>query len=396
MENFIKYIKEISKNPILPERKEKTTTILMPELDTTEGMYRSVLPSYVFTGHKQYRMICIGLTTKMKISPNEKDFALFPKLIDETDHFVFPFVSYPLQPIIDVVREYRNKHNKNRPIKFSYYIDANFYLMPDQYPFAKEYNQAKMIESIEANIKSVDQVIVTNKLLKNYIADKIKEKYTSETFNTLISYQPLYVLPELTKAIIPDKPAPKKTKILIIADDYQFSDINYIKGILEFAKNKYKDKLDIYIMGFDGKRGNKDYLNDLEYFYIPQVEYYKYFVTIRNIAPDCLIIPGKKTKFNETSKNYIKFLEFACLEIPVIAPAFEPYQSMIESNRTGFLAKDKEDFLFQIDTLIEDKEKFKGVLNFASAYATLDFNIASKDNIDLLSQIYFSENEQKK
>jgi len=108
------------------------------------------------------------------------------------------------------------------------------------------------------------------------------------------------------------------------------------------------------------------------------------------------MIPGKKTKFNETSKNYVKFLEFACLEIPVIAPAFDPYQSVIESNRTGFLAKDKEDFLFQIDTLIEDKDKFRGVLNFASAYATLDFNIASKDNIDLLAQIYFSDGKEQK
>ncbi len=247
MENFIKYIKAISKDPILADKKEKTTTILMPELDTTEGIYRSILPSYVFTGHKEYRMLCIGLTTKMKISQNEKDFFITKALIKETDHFVFPFVSYPLQPIVDMIRQVKPS------VRFSYYIDANFYLMPDQYPFAKEYNQAKMIESIEANIKAVDQVIVTNRLLQGYIADKIKEKYSSETFNTLITYQPLYVLPELTKAQVPGKTAPQKTKILIIADDYQFSDINYIKGILEFAKNKYKDKLDIYIMGFDGK-----------------------------------------------------------------------------------------------------------------------------------------------
>lgn len=395
MENFVKYIKEISKNPILSERKEKTTTILMPELDTTEGMYRSILPSYVFTGHKQYRMLCIGLTTKMKISPNEKDFALFPKLIDETDHFVFPFVSYPLQPIIDVIREYRVKHNNNRPIRFSYYIDANFYLMPDQYPFAKEYNQAKMIEVIEANIKAVDQVIVTNKLLKNYIADKIKEKYTSETFNTLIAYQPLFVLPEITKAPIQDRPH-KGVRILIIADEYQFSDINYIKGILEFLKNQLKDKIEIFILGFDGKRGGKDFLTDLEFYYIPQSEFYKYFQTIRNIAPDCLVIPGKKTKFNETSKNYIKYLEFACMEIPVIAPDFEPYRTVIEPNRTGFLAKDKDDFKFQIETLISDSDKFKGVINFANALATLDYNIAAKDNIDLLSQIYFPDEKTGK
>lgn len=384
MENFIKYIKSITANPILPDKKKFTATVLMPELDTTEGIYRSILPSYVFTGSKDLRMLCVAMNTKMNISQNEKDYLITAKMIKETDHFIFPFVSYPLQPIIDELRKVKDS------LKFSYYIDANYYVMPDTYPHAKEYNQAKMIESIENNIRAVDQVIVTNKMLKNYIGDKIKEKYASETFNTLITYQPLFVLPELTKTQR-SQTVGKNFRVLIIADEYQFPDINHIKGILMSAKTKFKDKLEIHILGFDGKRGDKDYLKELEFKHHKQVEYYKYFDLIRHISPNCLMIPAKKTKFNETSKNYIKYLEFACLNIPVIAPDHEPYTQVMENNLNGFLAKDKEDFLFQLETLITDPVKYSSVITPANALVSLDLNIAMKDNIDVLTRIYFPD-----
>ena len=57
-----------------------------------------------------------------------------------------------------------------------------------------------------------------------------------------------------------------------------------------------------------------------------------------------MLIPAKDNKFNETSKNYVKYLELAYLNVPVIAPAIKPYLDLISTNQNGFLCSEKEDY----------------------------------------------------
>jgi hypothetical protein len=389
MKSFSQYITALTQNPFVPKEAKHTTAILMPELDTTEGIYRSLLPSYIFNGMPDYRMIVMGITQKAGISINAKDFVITQKLISETNHIVFPFVSFPLQQLIDEIRKIKPE------IMFSYYIDANYYLMPDAYPHAKEYKLAKMIELIEDNIKAVDQVIVTNKLLKDYIADKLKERHPGVVFNTLITWQPLFILPVLLKTEYENKQEAKKVKVLIIGDEYQFSDINYIKGILKDFKSKYKDNGEIHIIGFNGVRSDKNYLVGLDFKYHERVPYFKYFELIKHIAPDILLIPGSKNTFNQTSKNYVKYLELAYMNIPILAPNLKPYSDLIQTNKNGFLCDEKEDYLMQLESMFELRQKFDDVLG--SAYATvMDYDITIKGNIDILANIYYPKKNESK
>ena len=120
MKEFVKYINAIAKHPILAKKASMTTTILMPELDTTEGIYRSLLPAYIINGSdKNLRVLVVGMTPKAKrVSNNARDFQITKELMDETDHFVFPFVSLALRPVIEKIRDYKPS------VKFSYYIDC--------------------------------------------------------------------------------------------------------------------------------------------------------------------------------------------------------------------------------------------------------------------------------
>lgn len=396
MKNFIKYIGAITDNPFVPKEAKHTTTILLPELDTTEGIYRSLLPSYIFNGMPDYRVIIMGLTEKVGISHNAKDFIITEKLIKESDHIIFPFVSFPLQMAVDEIRDIKPS------MKFSYYIDANYYLMPDSYPHAKEYKLAKMIDLIECNIKAVDQVIVTNKALKDYIADKLEERHKGVVFNTKIVWQPLFILPELTKVQYENKPVKGKVKVLIIGDEYHFTDINWIKGTLLNLKVKYKETIEIHIIGFNGKRGDKNYLSDLKFEYHERVSYFKYFELIKHIGPDVLLIPANKNTFNNTSKNYIKYIELAYLNVPVIAPNIRPYgncpesqDNIIATNQNGFLCDTKEDYMMQIESIFTAKEKFDSVLDLA--YATgVDYDIKAGNNIEILKKIYFPDDGPEK
>ena len=65
----------------------------------------------------------------------------------------------------------------------------------------------------------------------------------------------------------------------------------------------------------------------------------KYFELIRHIAPDILLIPANKNTFNNTSKNYIKYLEFAYMNIPVLAPDLTCYSDIIKTNDNGITNK---------------------------------------------------------
>jgi hypothetical protein len=383
MKNFINYINAISTNPIILKKAKYTTTILMPELDTTEGIYRSILPAYVINGSdKNLRMIIAGMTGKMNNSINSRDFNISQKLIAETDHFVFPFVSFPLRPIIEEIKAVKPL------VKFSYYIDFNFYIVPETYPFAKEYKLKEVIKVIEDNIKVCDQIIATNTSLLDFILVKIKERYPGMSFGTEFIYQRPYILPELMATSIVPEIVRGRIKALIIGDEYQFSDINYISGILKDFKFKYKESFELSIIGWDGMRGEKSYMKGTEFNHYNRVPFYKYFDLIHQIAPTVLIIPATKSKFNDNSKNYVKYLEFALMNIPVIAPNILPYSEMIITNQNGFLCDDKDAYIFQLETMFTEPSKFEGVLGVAYATA-FDYNITDPGNLEKLKRIYF-------
>lgn len=386
MKNFIQYINAISKQPYLAKKAKHTTAILMPEMDTPEGIYRSILPSYVINGvQNDCRMIIAGMSARVNVSHNSKNFHIDKQMVQECDHIVFPFVSQSLRQIIDEIRTFKPT------MKFSYYIDANYYLMPNTFPFAKEYNTAKMIETIEDNIKAVDQVIVTNKHLIDYIIGKLSEKYPGQKFGTNFFFQRLFILPEIMKTEYSNEPAKGTVNALIIGDDYHFSDINYISGILKNFKEKYKAAFNLTIIGWNGKRNERVYLPPTMFTHYERVPFDRYFETIQHIGPSVLIIPGNKNKFNDTSKNYIKYLEFAYMNIPVIAPDIQPYSDIIKTNENGFLCPDKETYEFQLETILSEPAKFEGSLGLAYATA-IEYNIADKSNIEKLVNIYFPDN----
>ncbi len=394
MKEFEQYIqKAVSAKNLseFPQRRgyEYTVSFVTPEIGTAEGIYRTLLPCMVLNRETTIRAIPLGTTSHLEsVSINAKDYMILRKAIEVSDHIVFPFVSYslgpdnPLGPNIEEIRKINPK------TKISYFIDFNYYFIPESYPFSNEYGKADKIAIIERNIAMVDQIIVTNKALYNFLGPELSTKEHIKGRGTDMVYQPLY----FDKNLIPEDMArivnPEKEKRFgFVLNNYHFSDINFIKGVLQDFMKEYSGKAQIVIIGFNGYHKGKNYLANINFEHHKTIPYFNYFETLNELAIDCFVIPAKPIPFNNTSKNYIKYLEFARLGVPVIAPNITPYSEIIEHNGNGVLCDKKETWTHQMKIFLEDPGKFEQQANMASA-TSLDFDINDKESIEKLMRIY--------
>jgi hypothetical protein len=388
MKEFAKYVervdraRNISEFPQVKDH-EYTVLILQPEGGTTEGIYRSLLPSLVLNRDTNIRCLPLGYSEHLEsTSINEKAFEIKEKAAEIANHIVFPFVSQPLKPIMDWCREI------NPEIKFSYYIDFNYYYTPDSHPFANEYNKAEALEIIEDNILHVDQVIFTNHSLYSFLHAHLSEKPQFKGCGTELTFQEMY----FDKTLIPEdmaliKNSGKKKRFGFVLNQRHFSDINYIKGVLKEFMKEHSAEAELVILGFNGIHKGKNYLKEINFEHHPTVPFFDYFEKLNELAIDCFVIPASPNKFNETSKNYIKYIEFSRLGVPVIAPNIKPYQKIISPNGNGVLCDKKETWTFQMETFLKDPDKFESMLTHSSATA-LDFDISDKQNMEKLMQVY--------
>jgi hypothetical protein len=104
-----------------------------------------------------------------------------------------------------------------------------------------------------------------------------------------------------------------------------------------------------------------------------------------------LLIPANKNTFNNTSKNFVKYLEFSHLNIPVLAPNIPPYSKIIKTNENGFLCDKKEDYFMQLEFLYTARQKFEKATDMAYTTAS-DYYITIDNNINILRTIYFPNN----
>jgi len=77
---------------------------------------------------------------------------------------------------------------------------------------------------------------------------------------------------------------------------------------------------------------------------------------LQELGLDISIAPIVSDKFNE-SKSNIKWMEAAMAGLPTVASNWGPYKDSIEHYKTGFLAKNKNEWVKYLSWLIENPEK---------------------------------------
>jgi len=115
----------------------------------------------------------------------------------------------------------------------------------------------------------------------------------------------------------------------------------------------------------------------------PLVDMVDYYETLNNLKLDIQIIPRADNYFNRCKSN-IKFLESSMFEIPVIASSFpdgkSPYQNPSDS-KYMLLAKDTDEFISHIETLIHSKQVRREMGRKARYYVEKNYDINKKGHL---------------
>lgn len=378
-----------------------TVTFLVPVIDTTEGFYKMIVPAMAMNKYNfSIRCIIINMELYDPVkSINYYSPELKQGLIKETDFMVFPFVSYPLEPVIAEIKKY------NPNIKIGYHVDFNYYLVPDSYPFSNLYNNQEAHTIIEKNMRAVDRVFVSNKNLVNAIYEKTDEKYKKGYINNIV-YQPLMFNKDYLNIGESDKKEkPMKYRIGIIASSMHLTDINYIKGVLVDILKKHGDDAELFIIGFDGVHKGKNYLKNIDFTYIPRISIFEYYQRIKDLSLNMALMPAKNNMFNRTSKNYIKYMEFAQLNIPVIMSNVIqdviPDKHRPQHNGTALVCKEKENWTYELELDIvgsdepETVDKVEQII-YAAYESVENFNILLPDNLKYIEELYTFKNPEQK
>jgi hypothetical protein len=396
--DFYKAIKEVNKDftnvnleniPYYNKQAERTVTFLFSRLDS-EGYYKSILPAIALNEFsKSYRCMVADIQPYNPAKHiSEYNIIVHEEIIKQSDMLIFPFTTDNIEQAVKQIRKF------NPSVKIGYQIDFNYYKMLTYYPHYNKYqsNEAKLI--IENNIKIVDRCFFSNELLLEAIHDKVKPKI--EGAGTEFFYQPTLITPQKWIDSIPNyKQDKEKKRILIIANESHYYDLNPMKDVLININKKFGDRVEIVVFGWNGNLINhsKDCLKGVDFKFEKPVpllpirdDEKSYFHQIALIDPDFAFIPVNKNEFGRTSKNHAKFLEMASMGIPCFISNVPPYDKLIQKNHTAITITDKSEWAFELEMALNaDNSK-----NIEIQKAAFD-EVWSKYAIDIPSNIQHLE-----
>lgn len=374
--------------PQLYDKSQKTHVLFLgPYLNAT-GLYRTILPYMQLNRSTTHAAIINQLIPNtLKNRNGVTEWYLSDPMIEWADIIVFPTVTDDLTQNIKLLRQI----NKKPHLKFVFDIDDNYHIdQPGQ--DTKLATQSR--EALLKNMSMCQIVTCTNAYLGNFYLQLLHISQKNNTTPTLPTFlvMPNFMSFDYMENIKITEPKPTKIRIGMVLNrtQNQFNDIFSIRKTLLNMQKKHKDKIELYLFGWNGRiiqNGNtKDALKDVKYKYIEPVQIYDYFNQLSNLQLDFALMPLLQTEFN-ACKSHHKLLQYAQMGIPTIVSDVLPYneiiapegKSMFESNYLPALkCKTEEDWTKNIDYLIENTEARKNISNKAQTFVNEHYTWQNK------------------
>jgi hypothetical protein len=335
----------------------KTQNVLFvsPTLNSYD-LYKMILPAMMLEHLENWKIALTSIELpNTKVDFEDINIAITPKQILWADVIVFPFTKQ------DLLLVYNQIGAINPNCKIMYCVDFNFYEISQYHSQYKLFNNSSVKLHLVSNMRNANKVLVSNYNLAHYL----KEKLNTDLHQFNISVVPqLFVSAYMTESL----KAPEKTKsdafrIGIICSENDYEDLNANKKMFEDINKKYGDKVKLIFIGFDGRlpHKNKYALDKIKHTHIahtPMVDFTPknnhFLQKLLDLNIDLGWVVQKESKFNESSANYNKYLDFAMCNIPIMSSKAYPYNRIIKNGISGFVYEKKADIVAIIDSLIKD------------------------------------------
>lgn len=218
--------------------------------------------------------------------------------------------------------------------------------------------------------------------------EKLAEEYRKINPNVI-------VLPNCIDPFYFDEPLKNETdkiRIGVTGSVGITSDIEVLRPILEHYRGDKRIQLVLFSLppAKDDKITRELYSEEYKFWdsmdiewqpFVPAEEYYD---KLNELRLDMIIIPRADNYFNRCKSN-LKFLENSMFEIPTIAQAFStgdsPYQQNPEDQKYMLLANTTEEWIEQIEKLINNKELREELGKKAKEYVEENYNINTKAHL---------------
>jgi hypothetical protein len=457
---------------------DKNILFIEPQL-ASEHLYKYILPFFSFYNDRIYTAV----TSLEKYSPFEQIVAIktVPSYneIMWANYIVFPFTTMDLSKEYGLYQAIREV---NPSCKIVFFVDFNYYEVPDEHPHKKLFDFPNIIDSTERNVILADLCLTSNIHLCNYllkkftelsqtkysyvqdisvnfgaipylideeivlqnvdfefskpapvinkdifkkvaeVADEIKKedlqnnkekaiklsnkkqapkkapktkkvvakrgrKPKSEKTEDVKSTDVESKIEAVNETVKPElKQLPKKYRIGIICSTNNLSDIHSYNQEFQKINETYGDGVSLIFINYDYENDQNKILDGVNFEYV-KVSMIHFFKELQLLELDLVFVPLMKNNFNITSENTDKYLESSLFKIPLMVDDMFPYNQIIVHQRNGFLYKGKENFLQELDLVLDNPDLIKNVGEQSLIDTRRNYTF-TQNNIDLVASIY--------
>jgi len=306
-----------------------------------------ILPALELMETKQFSCIITNILPEDHTKTID-DFSikLIPEVIRWADYIVFQANGQDMTGLI------KNLKDINPKVKIVLDVDRNYHaLNPNNYT-TKKYTVAKL-RNLEKNLTLVDLSTYPDKVTEDFYIKKVGVPIKTKILPNLLSPYQF----EKISQIEPVPPTDKKLRVLLMADQDDFDDINSFRETINQIQVRVPESK-IYVLGNSLSYDTKNPLRLVNYVRVPYQDMGEYYKVIKRVSPFAAIIPCKKQAF---FRNYYKILELGAFGIPIIAMNEYPYNHILKKDTHVMLAGQKKTFIENLRTIVDNPETKKRI-----------------------------------
>jgi len=223
-------------------------------------------------------------------------------------------------------------------------LDDDFLNLPANHPDRESGVFTDSLPSLLYAITAVDAVTVTTQALYDLVSAFTKSVYLLPNYldDALWKFKPLS-----------EDKQDEKVKLIYIAGQSHYPDIELIKPALLNISNKYESKVEFIFYGVEHPIIKR--LNNAVYIPSKTYEYKNFAEDVNNFDAAIGIAPLVNNQFN-ASKSELKYLEYSAIGLAGVFSNVPAYNQAVKAGETGLLSASQDEWEKNISLLIDDNE----------------------------------------